>query len=432
MMLFSSADVRKLLHNKYVAVLGDSIQRSVYKDLVKILQDDEFLTENQLKRKGEMSFANDTLVEGGSLGEMHNGITYREVRQYRTDHHLVRFYFLTRVYSDYIESVLADFEQGPQPDVVIINSCIWDVIRYHDQSLEMYKTNLDHLFIRLTEVLSPECLVIWNMAMPVGFKAGEVLEYPIPNVRWDIIKGNFYSATLADLHKLDVIDMHFFFRFELHSRAKDATHWNQLAHRQYTCILMAHIAQAWGVQPSDQRQVRGLSIPRAPPVAPPRSVVYSLPVEKKGPRCLGPRFLPGYTPFDGIDPSHTIETFNPGNVGYPSNQMNSNAASPFADDSPFLVGNFTLRNFGLGGYGKIADVNLTVPMFENHPFNGMTIPPHHMAVPDWEFCTFQYNSTMPQETWTRNQRFPKRKRMKPEQGWAPPYYPPRQSYQTRI
>nr|DBA17137.1 TPA: hypothetical protein GDO54_002629 [Pyxicephalus adspersus] len=124
MKLFSSADVRRLLHNKYVAVLGDSIQRSVNKDLVKILQNGEFRTENQLKGKGEMVFANDTLGNAHLNGEMHNGITCRKVCQYRTDHHLVRFYFLTRVYSEYTESVVVDFKQGPQPNVVIINSCI--------------------------------------------------------------------------------------------------------------------------------------------------------------------------------------------------------------------------------------------------------------------------------------------------------------------
>nr|DBA30816.1 TPA: hypothetical protein GDO54_006754 [Pyxicephalus adspersus] len=97
MKLLSSADFRRLLHNKYVAILGDSIQRSVNKDLVKILQNDEFCTEKQVKGK---------------------------VRHYRTDHHLVRLYFLTRVSSEYIESVLANFQHGPQPDVVIINSCI--------------------------------------------------------------------------------------------------------------------------------------------------------------------------------------------------------------------------------------------------------------------------------------------------------------------
>nr|DBA22909.1 TPA: hypothetical protein GDO54_013897 [Pyxicephalus adspersus] len=122
------------------------------------------------------------------------------------------------------------------------NKIVADVIRYHEQSLQMYKTNLDNLFIRLTEVLmSPKCLVICNMSMSAGFKAGEVLDYPIPNVRWDIIEGNFYSATLADLHQLDVTDLHFHLRFKLRSRVIDATHSNQLADWKYTCILMAHI-----------------------------------------------------------------------------------------------------------------------------------------------------------------------------------------------
>nr|DBA22417.1 TPA: hypothetical protein GDO54_013446 [Pyxicephalus adspersus] len=172
--VLSSADVRRLLHKVYVAVLGDSIQRSVNKNLVKILQNDDFRTEKQLKGKGDMSFANNT--------------------------------------------------------------------RYHDeQSLQMYKTNMDHLFIWLTKVLSPKCLLICNTSVSIGFKAGEVLEYPILNVRWDIIEGNFYSITLADLHQLDVIDLHFHLRFKLRSRVKDSTHSYQLAHRKYTCILMAHI-----------------------------------------------------------------------------------------------------------------------------------------------------------------------------------------------
>ncbi|DBA13575.1 TPA: hypothetical protein GDO54_018572 [Pyxicephalus adspersus] len=61
MKLLSSADVRRPRHKKYVAFLGDSIQRSVNKDLVKILQNDYFRTEKQLKGKGDIAFANDTL-----------------------------------------------------------------------------------------------------------------------------------------------------------------------------------------------------------------------------------------------------------------------------------------------------------------------------------------------------------------------------------
>ncbi|XP_068129808.1 PC-esterase domain-containing protein 1A-like isoform X7 [Hyperolius riggenbachi] len=261
---FRSQDVKQLLHNKYVAVLGDSIQRSVYKDLVKLLQDDKYLSEMQLKRKGEESFLNDELIEGGSLDVMHNGVTYREVRQYCTNHHLVRFYFLTRVYSDYVESVLADFKKGPQPDVLLISSCIWDLLRYNDYDLSAYKRNLDCLFQRLPQVLSPECLVIWNMTMPTGFKPDEDLvgtltselsyqEYTRQcsglNMRWDIIKGNFYSASLADFYKVDVLDMHYHFRLELNTRCKDFVHWNPVAHRKYSHILLNHIAQAWGVEP---------------------------------------------------------------------------------------------------------------------------------------------------------------------------------------
>lgn len=70
-------------------------------------------------------------MAGGQLGELHNGTRYREVRQFcsGSGHHLVRFYFLTRVYSEYLEGVLEELAYGPTPDLVIINSCLWDLSR---------------------------------------------------------------------------------------------------------------------------------------------------------------------------------------------------------------------------------------------------------------------------------------------------------------
>lgn len=136
------------------------VQRAVYKDIVLLLQKEKYLTAKQLKTKvsaccnacrwvsfsikslhcrcplcnittlqGEMSFEQDSIVEGGCLKEMHNGTQYREVRQFRSDHHLVRFYFVTRIYSCYMRSVLEDFRSGLKPDVVIVNSCVWDISR---------------------------------------------------------------------------------------------------------------------------------------------------------------------------------------------------------------------------------------------------------------------------------------------------------------
>ena len=68
-----ASEVRQLLHNKFVVILGDSVQRAVYKDLVLLLQKDSLLTLSQLKAKGEYSFEQDELVQGGKQGRMHNG-----------------------------------------------------------------------------------------------------------------------------------------------------------------------------------------------------------------------------------------------------------------------------------------------------------------------------------------------------------------------
>uniref|UniRef100_A0A3P9JEV4 Family with sequence similarity 113 n=1 Tax=Oryzias latipes TaxID=8090 RepID=A0A3P9JEV4_ORYLA len=242
----------QLLHNKFVVVLGDSIQRGVYKDLVLILQSDRYLTQRQLKSKGEMSFEQDCLVEGGCLNHMNNGTEYREVRQFQSDHHLVRFYFVTRVFSQYMESIMEDFQQGLKPDVVIINSCVWDISRYNSNWLEDYQENLHRFFGELSCVLPEETLVIWNLTMPLGksirggFLVSEI-EHKAPQLRYDVIEANFYSGTLADAYQRDVLDLHFHFRFSLQHRTNDGVHWNAVAHRSITCLLLEHIAQAWGV-----------------------------------------------------------------------------------------------------------------------------------------------------------------------------------------
>ncbi|XP_072232270.1 PC-esterase domain-containing protein 1A [Leuresthes tenuis] len=242
----------KLLHNKFVVVLGDSIQRSVYKDLVVLLQKDKYLSLRQLKTKGEMSFEQDCLVEGGCLNEMNNGTEYREVRQFQSDHHLVRFYFVTRIFSRYMQSIIEDFRHGMKPDVIIVNSCVWDISRYSSSWIDDYKEKLHRFFDALSRILPEETLVIWNLTMPLGerMKGGFLvpeIEHKAPQLRYDVIEANFYSGTLADAYKRDVLDLHFQFRFSLHHRTTDGVHWNAIAHRRITSLLLQHIAQAWGV-----------------------------------------------------------------------------------------------------------------------------------------------------------------------------------------
>ena len=60
---------------------------------------------------------------------MTNGKNFREMRQYRASHYLVRFYFVTKTYNEYFTDILSDLSEGPRPDLVIMNSCLWDISR---------------------------------------------------------------------------------------------------------------------------------------------------------------------------------------------------------------------------------------------------------------------------------------------------------------
>ncbi|XP_072177947.1 uncharacterized protein [Diadema setosum] len=252
--LFLSEDTTKLLYNKFVVVIGDSIQRGIYKDLVALLQGNEYLSAKDLKAKGELSFMKDELLEGGRHGKMTNGINYREVRQYRTDFHLVRFYFVTRAFNKYWEEViLPDLKGDPVPDVVIINSCLWDISRYKRRdSMVSYKENLEKLFSSLNSILPLETLILWNTALPVaakikgGFLLPE-LEYMSDRIRLDVLEANYYANKLARYYDIDILDLHFYFKHQMHRQVGDGTHWNYVAHRRITNLILAHIAVAWGV-----------------------------------------------------------------------------------------------------------------------------------------------------------------------------------------
>ncbi|XP_062578308.1 small ribosomal subunit protein eS19-like isoform X2 [Saccostrea cucullata] len=94
-----------------------------------LLQKNLYLKDKHLRNKGEMSFERDELIEGGRKGLMSNGVNYREIRQYHRENHLLRFYFVTRCYNTYVESILSDISKDPKPDIIIMNSCLWDISR---------------------------------------------------------------------------------------------------------------------------------------------------------------------------------------------------------------------------------------------------------------------------------------------------------------
>ncbi|XP_076103356.1 PC-esterase domain-containing protein 1A-like [Mytilus galloprovincialis] len=249
--IFLQEDANKLLHNKFIVIIGDSIQRGIYKDLVLLLQKNKYLRETDLRKKGEFSFIGDQLIEGGQKGVMTNGKNYREIRQYQTDYNLIRFYFVTRCYNTYIESILSDLTEDPKPDVVIMNSCLWDITRYGKASVEMYKENLDKLYQRFKECLPEECLVLWNATLPIskdargGFIIPEI-EFMNSTLRLDILEANFYARQIIFSNGYDFLDLHYYLRGQLQRRVGDGIHWDMTAHRRITNLILTHLAEAWG------------------------------------------------------------------------------------------------------------------------------------------------------------------------------------------
>ncbi|PIK50963.1 putative PC-esterase domain-containing protein 1A [Apostichopus japonicus] len=125
---------------------------------------------------------------------MTNGINYREVRQYLTDTHLIRFYFVTRIHNSYWREVIfRDLCGEPKPDVIVMNSCLWDISRYGPGGMHQYKENLEKTFQTLTSIVSEDCICIWDTALPVANK----------------IKGGFLLpelSSLCDTLRLDVLE----------------------------------------------------------------------------------------------------------------------------------------------------------------------------------------------------------------------------------
>ena len=167
-----------------------------------------------------------------------------------------------------MESIWDDLSGVPRPDVIIMNSCLWDVSRYGPTSMDKYKVNLEKTFRAATDAMPPECLFIWNTALPVankirgGFLLPE-LDFLCSTLRLDVLEGNYYAKELAGVYGLDVLDLHYFFRYQLHRRAPDGVHWNHQAHRRITNLILTHVANAWGLDPPRHVDALNRSLPPA-------------------------------------------------------------------------------------------------------------------------------------------------------------------------
>jgi len=250
--IFTASEASDLLYDKYVMILGDSNFRSIYKDLVQLVQSTKFISTKDTKAKGELSFKGDDLLEGGRKGVMHNGTGYREKRLYQTKTHKISFEFITRVFNDHVQGILKSLTHADRkPDILIVNSALWDMTRYGSTAIREYKKNVCRLFKAISASVPESTLVISATAPPISSSpSGGVLvpevDFLKDSLRMDIICANFFVSSMVDEFGFDMVDLHFFLRQQIHRRVRDGIHWDNTALRRVVNVFLTHIAEAWG------------------------------------------------------------------------------------------------------------------------------------------------------------------------------------------
>ena len=184
---------------------------------------------------------------------------------------MVMFYFVTRCYNDYMQSILDEFKLDP-PHVIIMNSCLWDLHRYGKTANEEFITNISELLEAIDLAVPYEDrLFIWNATLPVREKVkagflppGMVQTVPAKDIR----KANLYvRGELEQRGKRFIfLDLHQVFYRHLYRRVKDGVHWDDFAHRKITCLLLNEISRSWNVEVSSKTPISP-SFPDVPPVS---------------------------------------------------------------------------------------------------------------------------------------------------------------------
>ena len=216
--VFDTKDTKKLLKGKSMLFLGDSIMRNIYKDLVCLMQENRISPRDLLVKKGEESFMGDRRID--LSGEGSKGRDYYEIRDCYDKQGDVQlsFVFITRCYSDWLKSYLEKYPTmyGSFPDVILINSALWDINRWGPRGPEEYKPNLTLLLELFCDILPEHTQVIFMTTPPISveIRGGlmiEQLNFLKHSMRFNVMEANQVGATLFASFGYDSLDMHYHF-----------------------------------------------------------------------------------------------------------------------------------------------------------------------------------------------------------------------------
>jgi len=74
----------------------------------------------------------------------------------------VEFYFITRCYNEHVESMMSAIKEKKMaaPNVIIMNSCLWDITRYMSRLKVMFWCFVQ--IFHLINLCCPTLCTVWN------------------------------------------------------------------------------------------------------------------------------------------------------------------------------------------------------------------------------------------------------------------------------
>ena len=151
-----------------------------------------------------------------------------------------------------MEEIFQDFMDNP-PDVVVFNSCLWDVTRYGEYSVVDFETRVEKLYKYLEMVLLPSCLFFWVSTLPVLTNAHDSfllprVHYRGHSLRLDLLEANYFVQQLCYKYERDFLDLNFHCRdLTLLHQLADGIHWNGFANRKFSNYVVRYIADCFGM-----------------------------------------------------------------------------------------------------------------------------------------------------------------------------------------
>ncbi|WKX91509.1 hypothetical protein Q1695_009945 [Nippostrongylus brasiliensis] len=268
---YDSKFVKALLKDVHVMIIGDSLMRGIYKDLIVLLHGNDLIDDAQLRAKTESSFFGDRQID---ILPLENDRVFRQAREFQTDVHLIQYLFTTRVMKTDVDIALLELCSANEfPDVIFINSCLWDITRYSRAfdldvppnvqkqagverlALEEFLERVSMLLRRLRLILPATTQVVWiNMPWPLTVDGRSILNRA-DNAetrhlnRMMIVDANFRVSQLFRAAGYDVLDIGFYMRNQsLYSyRVKDGVHWDCVGTRIMTQLVVGHLARSWNI-----------------------------------------------------------------------------------------------------------------------------------------------------------------------------------------